>query len=118
MNNPQAEPFIPPIVSVRGLRVVLDVDAAQLYQVGIEVLQRMVEEELARFPDDFMITLMPAEQKRFGPGRNAKVKYAFFPEGIAMLASVLNSPLAINGNVNMTRAFVYLDRMSACGQTN
>ena len=116
MNNPQAEPFIPPIVSVRGLRVVLDVDAAQLYQVGIEVLQRMVEEELARFPDDFMITLTPAERARFGSGY--KARYAFFPEGIAMLASVLNSPLAINGNVNMTRAFVYLDRMSACGQTN
>lgn len=113
------EPFVPPVVTVRGLRVVLDADAALLYQVPAEELRRQVRRQARRFPEDFMLCLSPAEGSRLaGRCGGTAPRFAFFPEGIAMLAAILDSPLAVNGNVNMTRAFVYLDRMSVCGGLN
>ncbi|MBI5595605.1 MAG: ORF6N domain-containing protein [Elusimicrobia bacterium] len=113
------EPFVPPVVTVRGLRVVLDADAALLYQVPAEELRRQVRRQARRFPEDFMLCLSPAEGARMaGRCGGAPPRFAFFPEGIAMLAAILDSPLAVNGNVNMTRAFVYLDRLSVVGQMN
>ncbi|MBI2362808.1 MAG: ORF6N domain-containing protein [Elusimicrobia bacterium] len=113
------EPFVPPVVTVRGVRVVLDADAALLYQVDPDELRRRVRRHARRFPEDFMLCLSPSEGERLaGRCGGAAPRFAFFPEGIAMLAAVLDTPLAVNGNVNMTRAFVYLDRMSAVGQMN
>ncbi|MBI3297545.1 MAG: ORF6N domain-containing protein [Elusimicrobia bacterium] len=115
MENPN-EPFVPPIVTVRGMRVVLDADAAVLYQVPLEELRRRVRRESRRFPEDFMVCLSPAEADRLAARCGGEApRFAFLPEGIAMLAAVLDSGLAVNGNVNMTRAFVMLDRLACAG---
>ncbi len=102
------EPFIPDIKTIRGKRAVYDVDAAKLYGITVEDLRDAVANNLDRFPVDFMLRLDLHEVRATG------VAYAFYPEGLSMLAHVLDTPLAVNGAVNMTRAFVMLDRM-ACG---
>ena len=110
------EPFVPPVVTVRGRRAVLDADAALLYGVASEELRRRVRREARRFPDDFMLCLSPGEGERLSRRCGGEApRFAFFPEGLAMLAAVLDSPLAVNGAVNMTRAFVMLDRLACAG---
>lgn len=100
------EPCVPPIVAVRGKRMVLDTGAALLYGTTDANLRRIVNKRHDRFPDDFLVRLSPAESVAF------KAKLAFTPEGLAMLAAVLDTPLARNSHVNMMRAFVVLDRMA------
>ena len=107
MENKQ--PFVPPIVSVRGKRMVLASGAAMLYGTLESKLAAAVGRNPDRFPDDFMIRLSPAEHKAF------KSRLAFTPEGLSMLAHVLDTPLARNGAVNMIRAFIMLDRMHFAG---
>lgn len=102
------EPFVPQVHTIRGKRAVFDIDAAQLYGITVEDLRDAVANNLERFPVDFMLRLELHEVRATG------VSYAFYPEGLSMLAHVLDTPLAVNGAVNMTRAFVMLDRM-ACG---
>lgn len=110
------EPFVPPVVTVRGIRVILDADAAALYQVPVDELRRQVRRQARRFPEDFMLCLSPAEAERLATRCDgAAPRFAFLPEGVAMLAAVLDSVLAVNGNVNMTRAFVMLDRLAYAG---
>lgn len=108
-----AEEFAARLVTVRGRRVLLDVDAAALYDVDCEELRRQVRRQARRFPEDFMVCLEPEEGRELSLKRGVEPpRFAFAPEGIAMLAGVLESPLAIQGNINMTRAFIVLDRLA------
>ncbi len=109
----QPEEFASRLVTVRGRRALLDADAAVLYDVDLNELRRQVRRQARRFPEDFMHCLSPEEGERFAALRGGPVpRFAFAPEGIAMLAAVLDCPLAVQGNINMTRAFIVLDRLA------
>lgn len=91
------------IYIVRGQKVMLDKDLAELYQIETKNLKRQVKRNIERFSDDFMIELTAKEVEvsrcQFGTlkqGENIKyLPYAFTEQGVAMLSSVLNSPKAI-----------------------
>ncbi|MFH0935705.1 MAG: ORF6N domain-containing protein [Candidatus Omnitrophota bacterium] len=100
---------------IRGKRVILDRDIAQLYGVGTGRLNEQVKRNIKRFPEDFMFQLTSGEAlnlisqnaiSRWGGIR--KMPYAFTEQGVAMLSSVLNSERAIRVNIAIMRAFVKL----------
>lgn len=123
------------IHEIRGIRVMLDFDLAQMYGVETRVLNQAVKRNIERFPEDFMFQLTKGEweilksqigissfaenqedevlisqivtskpiEKR---GGTQKLPYAFTEQGVAMLSSVLRSPLAIQVNIGIMRAFV------------
>ena len=109
------------ILFVRGLKVILDRDLAQLYGVTTGNLNKAVKRNIDRFPNDFMFQLAPEEYKslrfQFGilkKGHHSKyLPYAFTEQGVAMLSSVLNSKRAIEVNIAIMRAFVKLREMLA-----
>lgn len=115
------------IYEVRGERVMLDFDLAELYDVETRALNQAVKRNIERFPDDFMFQLKPLEfevirreveaiQKspssqivmmELPQNRADKyLPYAFTEQGVAMLSGVLRSPVAINMNISIMRAFV------------
>ena len=105
------------IYNIRGERVMLDSDLAEIYQVETKMLNRAVKRNLARFPEDFMFQLTDEETEslRFqigtsntGRGGRRYLPYAFTEHGAVMLASVLNSPTAIEASLQVVRAFVRL----------
>ena len=107
------------IYEIRGMRVMLDYDLADMYEVETKNLKRAVRRNIERFPYDFMFELTKEEYDslrcNFGTlensGRGQHVKYlpfAFSEQGVAQLSSVLNSPLAIQVNISIIRAFVTL----------
>ncbi|MDR0619253.1 MAG: ORF6N domain-containing protein [Bacteroidales bacterium] len=108
------------ILTIRGQKVILDSDVAELYGVETKVLKQAVRRNIVRFEgDDFMFTLSVEEIKdcsrsqivTLNRGRGYNIKYApfaFTELGVAMLSSVLNSPTAIDINRNIMRAFVAL----------
>lgn len=111
------------ILLVRGEKVMLDSDLAELYEVETRALVQAVKRNLARFPDDFMFQLS-AEEETFlrsqiviskTPGRGGRRyrPYAFTEHGVAMLSSVLNSPRAVQVNIEIMRAFSRLRRILA-----
>lgn len=110
------------ILIVRGHRVLLDVDLAELYGVENRALIQAVKRNRERFPDDFMLQLMPEEwanlrsrivisSSRHGGRRYAP--YAFTEQGVAMLSSVLKSRTAIAVNMEIMRTFVRLREVLA-----
>lgn len=111
------------ILLIRGHKVMLDSDLADLYEVEIKVLNQAVKRNIERFPDDFMFQLTGEEAERLRsqfvtlkPGRGQHRKYlpyAFTEQGVAMLSSVLRSDRAIHVNIEIMRAFVRLRRMLA-----
>ena len=94
------------IYLIRGEKVMLDADLAELYQVETKALKRAVRRNRDRFPNDFMLQLTLEEaaalRSQFGAlekgrGRYAKYEpYAFTEHGVAMLSSVLNSKRAVD----------------------
>ena len=106
------------IYEVRGVRVMLDFDLAELYQVETRVLKQAVRRNLERFPEDFLFRLTLDEsnlliynevsQIVIPPGYNTggAEMFAFTEQGVAMLSSVLRSPRAIQVNISIMRAFV------------
>jgi phage regulator Rha-like protein len=101
---------------IRGQKVLLDSDLAELYGVETKNLNKAVKRNVERFPADFMFQLTPEEFRslRFQFG-TSKARgglryrpYAFTEQGIAMLSSVLNSERAIKVNIAIMRAFVKL----------
>ncbi len=110
------------IFEIRGQRVMLDYDLAELYQVENKRLKASVRRNLKRFPDDFMFELTKAEYDflrtkfsslEIGRGKYAKyLPYAFTEQGIAMLSSVLLSDTAIEINILIMRAFVKLRELT------
>jgi hypothetical protein len=103
------------ILLVRGQRVILDKDLAELYDVETYNLNKAVKRNIDRFPADFMFQLSTSEftnlKFQFGIsswGGTRKLPYAFTELGVAMLSSVLNSKRAVNVNIQIMRAFVAL----------
>ncbi len=109
------------IYDVRGVKVMLDKDLAELYQVTTGNLNKAVKRNNSRFPSDFMFQLTKEEwdslRFQFGileSGRGKYTKYlphAFTEQGLAMLSGVLNSKIAINVNISIMRAFVALRKL-------
>jgi hypothetical protein len=111
------------ILLIRGHKVLLDSDLAELYGVETKVLNQAVRRNLARFPADFMFRLTKTElenwrsqfvtsnpRARMGLRRSP---YAFTEQGVAMLSSVLRSERAIAVNIEIMRTFVRLRKMLA-----
>jgi len=109
------------ILSIRGHRVMLDADLAELYGVPTKRLNETVRRNAARFPEDFMFQLTADEaeilRSQFatsnGRGGRRYIPYAFTELGVAMLSSVLNSERAVLVNIAIMRAFVRLREMAA-----
>ncbi len=104
---------------IRGQKVMLDKDLAELYGVETRVMNQAVKRNMKRFPKDFMFQLDETEteklvsqnvmphKKYFGGSQ----PYAFTEEGIAMLSGILNSDRAINVNIEIMRASVRIRKM-------
>lgn len=112
------------IYLMRGEKVMLDSDLADLYGVETKNLNKAVKRNFRRFPDDFMFQLTADEFEtlRFqtgtsnGRGGRRTRPYAFTEQGVAMLSSVLNSDRAADINVAIMRTFVKLREMLATNQ--
>jgi len=105
------------IFLMRGHRVMLDRDLADLYGVETRRLTRQVRRNIDRFPLDFMFVLTKKEFLMCQNGTSSwggrrKLPYAFTEQGVAMLSSVLNSKRAISVNIQIMRAFVNLKRFT------
>jgi hypothetical protein len=107
------------IYLIRGSKVMLDSDLAELYEVPTKVLNQAVRRNLDRFPADFMFQLSEKELENLrsqivtsslgaGHGGRRYQPYAFTEHGVAMLSSVLASRRAIQLNILIVRAFVRL----------
>jgi hypothetical protein len=103
------------IFLIRGQRVMLSPDLAELYQVPTKVLLQAVKRNLERFPVDFLFKLDLEEAKLLLRSQFVTLKrgqhlkfapYAFTEQGVAMLSSVLRSQVAIGVNIEIMRAFV------------
>jgi hypothetical protein len=110
------------IYLVRGQKVMLDRDLAELYGVQTRVLKQAVRRNIDRFPSDFMIELTQKEfadwRSQFVTSRSDKMglRYtpmAFTEQGVAMLSSVLNSTRAIQVNIQIIRTFTKLRSLLA-----
>jgi len=109
------------ILVINGRRVLLDVDLAELYGVSTKRLNEQVKRNRGRFPSDFMFQLTTRHgsllmRSRFATGskRNLRYRpYVFTEHGAVMLASILNSPIAVETSVVVVRAFVRLRQMLA-----
>ena len=122
------------IYLIRGHKVMIDVDLAELYQVPTKRLNEQVRRNRERFPEDFMFRLKKTEAEalrsqfatskssqatlrsqfatsKTGRGGRRYMPYAFTEQGVAMLSSVLNSERAIEVNIAIMRAFVKLRQM-------
>lgn len=102
------------IFEIRGYKVILDKDLAELYEVTTSNLNKAVKRNLDRFPEDFMFQLNNDEFNLIFQngtsswGGTRKLPYAFTEHGVAMLAGLLNSQKAIEINIQIVRAFVML----------
>ena len=111
------------IYTIRGQKVMLDSDLAELYQIETKTLKRAVKRNIDRFPADFMFELTKEEAEnsrcqngtlKTRQGYNIKyLPYAFTEQGLAMLSGILNSPVAIKVNIEIMRAFVRMRAIAA-----
>lgn len=109
------------IREVRGTQVMLDSDLARLYGVETKRLNEQVKRNIERFPKDFMFQLTAEECSRSQiatlntkRGQNIKyLPYAFTEQGVSMLSGVLRSPIAIEVNIRIMRAFVAMRHVFA-----
>ena len=116
-NFMQIQPVQNKIYEIRSQKVMLDFDLAMLYEVETKVLNQSVKRNINRFPSDFMFQLSQTEWQVMRSQivtasqskRNTNVTpYAFTEQGLAMLSGILNSEKAINVNIAIMRAFVYV----------
>jgi len=114
------------ILTVRGQRVMLDSDLAKIYGVTTKRLNEQLRRNLAKFPKDFAFQLTPQEsanlrsqivtsssamRSQIATASKRNVRYlpwVFTEHGAIMLATVLNSPVAVEASVRVVRAFVYM----------
>jgi len=114
------EVIISKIIFVRGEKVLLDRDLAELYGVETKVLKQAVRRNIKRFPNDFMFELTKEEfenwRSQFVTSNADKMGLRYRPmtfteQGVAMLSSILRSNRAIEVNIAIMRAFVQLRKM-------
>ena len=103
------------IFTIRGLKVMIDKDLAELYGVETKRLNEAVKRNIKRFPEDFMFQLSKDEwenlKSQFATsswGGIRKLPYVFTEHGVTMLASILNSEKAIDVNIQIVRVFIRL----------
>ena len=115
---PKPENLAKLVFVVRGEKVLLDADLADLYGVATKVLNQAVKRNLERFPADFMFHLTPEEWERMrsqtvtsSRRKLTAIPYAFTEQGVAMLSSVLRSQRAVEVNIAIMRTFVQLRRL-------
>ena len=103
------------IFLIRGQKVMIDSDLADLYRVPTKVFNQAVKRNIKRFPKDFMFQLSRNETEILRSqsvtsswGGRRTLPYAFTEQGVAMLSSVLNSERAVQVNIAIMRAFVKL----------
>ena len=106
------------IFLIRGHKVMIDSDLASLYDVPTGALNRAVKRNIDRFPEDFCFQLTDEElealrfqsgiSKKAGRGGRRYLPYVFTEQGVAMLASVLNSSRAVQVSIGIVRVFVKL----------
>ena len=110
------------ILTIRGKKVLLDSDIAELYGVTVRQLNQQVKRNPERFPPDFVFSISNQEftnlksqfvTSRSGHGGRRKLPLAFTEHGAIMAATVLNSPRAVRVSVLVVRAFVRLREMLA-----
>ena len=111
----ELQPIQNKIYEIRGQRVMLDRDLAELYQVTTSALNQAVKRNIERFPDDFMFQLTDEETEQWksqivitksitmGLRRNP---YAFTEQGVSMLSAILKSNVAVQVSIAIMRAFV------------
>jgi hypothetical protein len=105
------------IYLIRGIKVMLDKDLAELYGVETRVLNQAVSRNIERFPEDFMFSLKREEIMRISQiVISSEIKFSknvrcFTEQGVAMLSSVLRSERAIKTNIQIMRAFTQLRKM-------
>ena len=110
------------IYEIRGHKVMIDRDLAELYQVTTGNLNKSVQRNIKRFPSDFMFQLTKEEFDQLKTnlifqngisnwGGTRKLPYAFIEQGLAMLSGILSSDTAIQVNINIMRAFVAVRRL-------
>lgn len=113
------------ILVLRGQKVILDSDLAELYGVPVRQLNQAVKRNRERFPADFMFQATAREHESLrsqivisheGRGGRRYPPYAFTEHGAIMAATVLNSPKAVEMSVFVVRAFVRLREMLATNQ--
>jgi len=109
------------IYEIRGQKVMLDFDLAEMYRVKTKVLKQSVRRNIKRFPLDFMFELTKKEWDELVTNCDhmpESMKYSYVPsfafteQGIAMLSGLLNSDVAIETNIVIMRAFVVLRQYS------
>lgn len=109
------------IYVIRGVKVMLDRDLAELYGVETKYLKRQVKRNMIRFPEDFMFELTGQEfqdwRSQFVTSNNDKkglryAPYAFTEDGVAQLSTVLNSERAIKVNIQIIRLFSKMRRIA------
>jgi len=103
---------------IRGQKVMLDYDLAELYEIENKVLKQAVKRNMDRFPPDFLFELTFDEYHSLrsqivtlekGRGKHSKYStFAFSEQGIAMLSSILNSSMPIQINIAIIRTFVFI----------
>ena len=112
------EIIVAKILIIRGKRIMLDKDLAQLYGVTTFNFNKAVKRNIERFPEDFMFQLTKEEfsnlKFHFGIsswGGTRKLPYAFTEQGVAMLSSILRSKRAIRVNIQIMRTFIKLKEL-------
>jgi hypothetical protein len=112
------EGIVNKIYVIRGKKIMLDRDLAELYGVQTRVLNQAVRRNMRRFPLDFMFVLTDGEFKNLisqsvisSWGGSRKLPVAFTEQGVAMLSSVLNSDSAIEVNIQIIRIFTRMREM-------
>lgn len=116
------------IYEIRGQRVMLDFDLAAMYQVETKVLKQAVRRNIERFPSDFMFEISNEEYNSLKDSLRSQsvtsnkggiryMPFAFTQEGVASLSGVLRTPVAININIAIMRAFVAMRNYLAGQQT-
>ena len=106
------------VLLIRGIKVMLDKDLAEMYGVEVKRLNEQVKRNHTRFPQDFMFQVsmyewinLKSQNATSSWGGNRKLPYAFTEQGVAMLSSVLNSETAIQVNIQIIRVFTKMKQL-------
>lgn len=112
------ENILEKIYLIRGQKVMLDRDLAEMYGVEVKRLNEAVKRNATRFPEDFMFQLAQNEWRNLKSqfatsswGGARKPPYVFTEQGVAMLSSVLNSETAIQVNIQIIRLFTKMKQL-------